>query len=94
MPFVILGVLLMLGNFLDIGPSAGWTWKLTGDLWKFCLPFVFAAIWWAWADWSGYYKRREMERMDEKRKKRREENLQSLGLDLRARRAKRPGKGT
>ena len=92
MPFVILGVVLILANFLDIGPMGAWNWKLTGDLWKFCVPFVFAAIWWAWADWSGYYKRREMRAMEDKRKKRREDNMEALGIDLRNRRAKRPGR--
>ena len=67
---------------------ANWTWTLTGDLWKFCVPFVLAAVWWAWADSTGYNKRREMEKMDAKRQARRERNLESLGMDSRARRKK------
>jgi small Trp-rich protein len=92
--FVIVGVLLILGNIAGIGPSATWGWRISEDLWKFCVPFFFAVIWWGWADWSGYNKRREMERMDEKKRLRREKNLESLGIDLRNRRGKRPGKGT
>ena len=92
--FVVIGVLLILGNIVEIGPSATWGWRISEDLWKFCAPFVLAVIWWGWADWSGYNKRREMERMDEKKKLRREKNLENLGIDLRNRRGKRPGKGT
>lgn len=92
MPFVILGALMILANFIGLGPTAEWNWKFTGDLWKFCVPFVLAALWWAWADFSGYYKRREMRAMDDKRKKRREDNMANLGIDLRNRRAKRPGR--
>ncbi len=92
MYFVLLGLFIILLHFAGIGPMADWTWKLTGDLWKFRVPFAFAAALWAWADFSGYYKRREMRSMDEKRKKRREENMANLGIDLRNRRAKRPGR--
>jgi small Trp-rich protein len=94
MLFVIVGVLLIVLHFAGIGPMANWGWRLSEDLWKFCAPFVLAMIWWSWAEWSGYYKRREMERMEEKRKLRREENMEALGIDLRQRRARRPGRGT
>jgi len=86
MAFVIIGVLLILGNLASIGPTADWNWEFFGDLWKFCVPFAFAAIWWVWADMSGLNKRREMERMDKKKADRREENLTALGLGSRSRR--------
>lgn len=89
--FVIIGVVVIVLHFAGIGPMAAWTWNLTGDLWLFCAPFVVALIWWAWADASGLNKRREMERMDEKRRERRQKNLEALGIDLRNRRRKRPG---
>ena len=92
MYFVILGVLIILLNFAGIGPMANWTWNISGDLWKFCVPFGLAAVWWAWADASGYNKRREMEKMDERRRNRREQNLVSLGMDKTARRAKKAAK--
>jgi small Trp-rich protein len=94
MAFVIVGVLVIVLHFAGIGPMAKWDWRLTEDLWKFCAPFVLAAIWWSWAEWSGYYKRREMDRMEEKRKLRRQENLEALGMDLRERRNRRPGRRT
>jgi small Trp-rich protein len=93
MVFVIIGVVLIALNLAGIGPFANWTWTLGGDLWKFALPFVLAVLWWLWADRSGLNKRREMEKMEQKKRKRREENLEALGLDTRARRKSREGGG-
>ena len=86
MLFVIIGVLIIVTNLAGIGPFADWNWAITGDLWKICVPFVLAALWWLWADKSGLNKRREMEKMELRKQKRRTENLASLGLDTRARR--------
>jgi small Trp-rich protein len=86
MLFVIVGVLLILTNLAGIWPAANWNWELFGDLWKFCVPFMFAALWWVWSDKSGLNKRREVERMEQKKRDRRQENLASLGLDTRSRR--------
>lgn len=88
MYFVVIGVGIILLHFAGIGPMAEWDWKLFGDLWKFCVPFVFAALWWTWADISGYNKRREMEKMEARKQARRESNLEALGMDRRARRKK------
>jgi small Trp-rich protein len=86
MLFVIAGVLIIVTNLAGVGPFASWNWDITGDLWKICVPFVFAALWWIWSDVSGLNKRREIEKMDAKKQLRRQENLASLGLDTRARR--------
>ncbi len=86
MLFVAIGVLLILLNFAGIGPVGAWNWEIFGDLWKFCAPFILAMIWWIWSDVSGLNKRREMERMEKKKKDRRHENLAALGMDTRARR--------
>ena len=86
MLFVIIGVLIILLNLAGIGPFAAWNWQMFGDLWKFCVPFALAAMWWVWSDMSGLNKRREMEKMEERKQNRRKENLASLGLDTRARR--------
>lgn len=88
--FVILGLLLIVLNLLGVGPPAAWNWQFFGDLWKFVTPFLLAIAWWAWADASGYNKRREMEKMDEKKQDRRKQNLEALGLDHRARRKRKP----
>lgn len=86
MLFVAIGVLLILLNLLDVGPFGAWNWQFFGDLWKFLLPFVLAMLWWAWSDKSGLDKRREIERMEERKRNRRQENLAALGMDTRARR--------
>ncbi len=87
--FVTAGVALILMNLTGIGPVANWTWELTGDLWKFCVPFALAFAWWLWADASGLNKRREMEKMEAKKRDRRKESLAALGMDARARRKPR-----
>jgi small Trp-rich protein len=84
--FVIVGVILVLLNLAGIGPFGAWTWALTGDLWKFVVPFLLAVAWWIFADQSGLNKRREMEKMEAKKQARRKDNLAALGLDTRARR--------
>ena len=86
MYLVIVGVALIVMNLAGIGPVAHWTWTLTGDLWMFALPFGLAAVWWFWADVSGLNKRREMEKMEQRKRDRRKENLAALGMDTRARR--------
>lgn len=86
MLFVIVGLVVIGLNLAGIGPFANWTWEITGDLWKFCVPFGLAVLWWTWSDVSGLNKRREMEKMDAKKAARRSENLATLGLDTRARR--------
>ena len=73
-------------NLADIGPFGHWNWEFFGDLWKFCVPFVLAIIWWVYSDMSGLNKRREMQRMEDKKKARREQNLEALGMDTRSRR--------
>ncbi len=83
MIFVIVGVLVILLHLGGFGPMADWNWKLTGDLWKFCFPFGCAAVWWAWADGTGYTKRKEIEKMEERKIARRDKNLVALGIDPR-----------
>jgi small Trp-rich protein len=81
--FVLIGVVLIGLNLAGIGPIGEWTWNLTGDLWKFVMPFAFALGWWAWTDASGLTKRREMERMDQRKEARRQKNVVALGLNPR-----------
>jgi small Trp-rich protein len=87
--FIIIGVILIATNLAGIGPAADWNWELGGDLWKLGAPFVLAGVWWVWADVSGLNKRREMDKMERKKRDRRKENLVSLGMDTRARRKQR-----
>jgi small Trp-rich protein len=83
MYLVILGLLLLVMWLAEWGPVAGWQWYAV--LW----PFAAAVIWWAWADATGYTKRREMDKMDQRVVKRRADNLAALGMDSRGRKAKK-----
>ena len=86
MLFVLVGLVLIGLNLADVGPFGRWNWEFFGDLWKFCVPFVLAILWWIYSDKSGLNKRREMQRMEDKKKARREQNLEALGMDTRSRR--------
>ncbi len=83
MYFVAIGLLLLLLKTTEYGPVALWSW------WAVLWPWLAAVLWWAWADGTGYTKRREVEKMDKRVAKRREENLANLGMDVKGRRQKR-----
>lgn len=74
MLFLGLGLVLLTLKFMAIGPVAVWDW------WVVLSPFGMAMAWWAWADASGYTKRKEMEREDARRKERIERNREALGM--------------
>jgi small Trp-rich protein len=74
MYFVALGVFLLLLKWLEIGPPAAWSWG-----WVLA-PFALAVVWWAWADSSGYTKRKAAEKANLRRDMRRQKNLEALGL--------------
>jgi small Trp-rich protein len=86
MVFVFLGLVLIGLNLADVGPFGRWNWEFFGDLWKFCVPFGLAILWWIYSDVSGLNKRREMKRMEDRKEARRHENMQALGLETRGRR--------
>jgi small Trp-rich protein len=77
--FVVLGVLLLLMKMTDFGPVGAWSW------WWVLAPFGAAAVWWAWADATGFTKRRQMEKMDAKRAERRKSQMAALGIEPRKR---------
>jgi small Trp-rich protein len=78
MYFLGAGVILLLLKFFEIGPVGQWGWS---DKWYlFAAPFVLAVIWWAWADASGYTKKKAMEKMDLRKKERLEKNREALGI--------------
>ena len=78
--FALVGIALIVCNFAGWGPMAHWTWEVSGDLWKFALPFVLAAFWWAWSDASGLTKRRAMVRDEKRKQDRRDRNIDAMGL--------------
>ena len=75
-----LGVVLLVLKYLEIGPVAAWSW------WWVFSPFVLAVAWWAWADSSGYTKRKAMEREDARRQARIDRNKETIGTHSRKRR--------
>ena len=78
--FVVLGVILSLLKLLDVAlAEVPWLWVLS--------PFALAALWWAWADMSGWTKRKAMQKMSEKQAARRRQQLENLGMDARGRRS-------
>ncbi|MBK7547450.1 MAG: TIGR04438 family Trp-rich protein [Rhodoferax sp.] len=68
-----LGIVLLLMKYLEMGPVATWSW------WIVLTPFALAVVWWAWADSSGYTKRKAMEREDARRKARVDKNKEAIG---------------
>jgi small Trp-rich protein len=74
MYFLGLGVFLLLFKYLEIGPMANWSW------WFILAPFGLAVLWWAWADSTGYTKRKAMERENLRKAERIEKQKDALGL--------------
>lgn len=58
----------------DVGFAATWTW------WAVLSPLAGAIVWWAYADSSGYTKRREMDKLEAKKVERRRKSLEALGI--------------
>jgi small Trp-rich protein len=82
MYFIVLGVLLLVMKVGEFGPVGAWSW------WAVLWPFGVAVVWWAWADATGWTKRREMDKMEEKKRQRRVDNLDKLGMDAKGRRGR------
>ncbi len=75
MVFIVIGVLLIGLKLADIAPVAAWSW------WWVLSPFALAVAWWAYADGSGLTKRREMDKLEDKKKERRQKAMDALGID-------------
>ena len=73
MYLVGLGLVLMILKYMEIGPVAVWDW------WIVLSPFGLAMAWWAWADSTGYTKRKAMEAENAKRQARIERNRDAMG---------------
>lgn len=80
MYFFGIGIVLLVLKLMQIGPVGGWSWLVV------LAPFALAAVWWAWADASGYTKRKEMEKMDAIREKRLQQQREALKNPSRRRR--------
>ncbi len=81
MLFLGLGIVLLALKYLEIGPVALWSW------WVVLSPFALAVAWWTWADWSGYTKKKAIERESARKQARIDKQREQLGLG-----PKRPGR--
>ena len=72
-----LGLVLALLKYLEIGPVAAWSW------WWVLSPFAITTLWWAWADSTGYTKRKAMEKMDQRKQDRINTHKEALGIQPR-----------
>lgn len=80
MLFLGLGIILLALKYLEMGPVAAWSW------WVVLSPFALAAAWWAWADWSGYTKRKAVEKENARKQARIDKSRDQLGLGTKRRR--------
>ena len=72
--FLMLGLAGVALKFLEIGFVAGWNW------WVVLSPFALAVAWWAWADASGYTKRKVVEKENQRRQDRIDRQRSNLGM--------------
>ncbi|MEP6965853.1 MAG: TIGR04438 family Trp-rich protein [Polaromonas sp.] len=72
--FLAIGILGLALKYLEIGPVANWSW------WLVLSPFALAALWWVWADASGYTKRKEVDKMEDRKQKRINKQRVAMGL--------------
>ena len=78
--FLGLGIILLAMKYLEFGPVAEWSW------WVVLAPFGLAVAWWSWADWSGYTKKKAVERENARKQARIDKQRDQLGLGTKRRR--------
>lgn len=80
MYFLALGIVLLVLKYLGIGPLDELSW------WWMLMPFALAVVWWAWADASGYTKRKAMEVEDQRVADRRQRTKDALNATAKKKR--------
>jgi small Trp-rich protein len=80
MYFLGLGIILLAMKYLEIGPVAAWSW------WVVLAPFGLAMAWWAWADWSGYTKKKAVQKENERKQARIDKSREAMGTGTKKRR--------
>jgi len=75
--FVVVGCVLLTMKLTEFGFAAEWAWGWI------LLPFGLAVAWWSFVDASGITKRREMDKLDERKQDRRRRQMDALGLNWR-----------
>ena len=74
MYLLLIGLLGLALKYLEIGPVAALSW------WVLLIPFALAVAWWAWADSTGYTKKKEMDKMDLRKQERIEKQRAAMGM--------------
>jgi small Trp-rich protein len=74
MLFLGLGIVLLALKYLEFGAVAAWSW------WVVLSPFGLAVAWWTWADWSGYTKRKAVEKENARKQARIDKSREALGM--------------
>jgi small Trp-rich protein len=74
MYFLLAGIVLLLMKYLEVGPPTEWSWY-----WVLS-PFGLAVAWWMWADWSGYTKRKQVEKENVRKQARIDKSREQLGI--------------
>ena len=75
-----IGIILLAMKYLEFGPVAQWPW------WIVLSPFALAVAWWAWADASGYTKKKAVEKENARKQARIDKSRESLGIQTKKRR--------
>ncbi len=73
MYFLGIGLVLLVLKSMEVEPVAAWSWLTV------LAPFGLAVAWWAWADSSGYTKRKAMERENARKQERIDKNRKAIG---------------
>lgn len=74
MYLLLIGLVGLVLKYLEIGPVATWSW------WVLLIPFALAVVWWAWADSTGYTKKKEMNKVDLRKQERIEKQRVAMGM--------------
>ena len=80
MLFLLTGIVLLVLWYGEIGPVAAWPWYVV------FAPFGLAVLWWAWADATGYTKKKAVEKENAKKKARIEKSREAMGIAPRKKR--------
>jgi small Trp-rich protein len=72
--FLLIGLAMATAKLMDYGRFAAMPW------WQVAIPFGLAVAWWAWADATGFTKRKAMEREQRKRQDRIDRQREQLGM--------------
>ena len=76
MYFLGLGLILLVMKYLEMDPVAAWSW------WLVMVPFGLAALWWTWADSTGFTKKRAMDRENARKRARQDKLRDALGTGI------------